>query len=123
MQNMIHMVKAYGLTPDAFDVVGGSIDTPEATFQYEPFRGWHVTMWSGAWPFAHEHEMGCLRDFRDALSYAVWLLKREAFYHEKMEAQYMEPPSDVHPECDGCDIDPWVGGPHYGTCPLAPKGQ
>ena len=64
----------------------------EACFvQDKPSEETGVILWTGSYPFAQDHDMGSMPTFEDAVRYAVWLLKREAFYHEKMEAQWMEP--------------------------------
>lgn len=73
---------AFGFTVCADDK--GEIDTAEVTFFVEgPEDRVGVVMWSGSYPFPVDHDMGVLPSMWEAVSYADWLLKREAFYADR----------------------------------------
>lgn len=59
------------------------INTIETTFHLYSDGLVGVTMWTGAWPFANDHDMGILSSLWEACSYADWLLKRENFYAQR----------------------------------------
>ena len=87
----VSMVRAYGFTVERHGVDEGSfyIDTPEASFAQDS-EGVAVTMWSGSYPFAVDHDMGVLTTLEEAVRYAVWLLKREDWYNEQFDKMLQE---------------------------------
>lgn len=87
----IRMVQGYGLTVDRYglDDEDPYLDTPEATFLFQE-DGVAVTMWSGSYPFASDHDMGVLPTLEEAVRYAVWLLKREERYAQEFDKMFTE---------------------------------
>jgi hypothetical protein len=89
---VLWLCRSHGLTtPDLGEVEHDYfvVHSAEASFVVGP-EGVDVMMWSGAYPFAVEHPMGTLVTPEEAVRYAVWLLKREAFYQERDEAKWRE---------------------------------
>jgi hypothetical protein len=82
----VRIVRSHGFTVDNVDGIPEiddlDIDCPEVTFTVHD-AGVGVTMWSGAYPFANDHDMGSLPSLPEAVRYASWLLKRESFYDEQ----------------------------------------
>jgi hypothetical protein len=83
------------------------ICSAEACFLYDKEEDKvYVILWSGAWPFATDHDMGSLPDIEQAASFASWLLKREALYTERDEAALEASPCyKGTPGCQHKDID------------------
>jgi hypothetical protein len=74
------------------DGLGWNVQTPEATFCVFSDTGrTEVILWSGAWPFPVEHHQGAMPSIAEAVRYADWLLKRQAFYEERDEARFVDP--------------------------------
>lgn len=98
IQRMTAIVKAHGFSVDSTrksSVADGEdyddVMTPEASFYRNLATGeTEVVMWSGSYPFVNDHPMGNLPTLEDAVRYAAWLLKREAFYYERDEAKWEE---------------------------------
>lgn len=59
------------------------INCTEVTFSLYSNGTVGITMWTGSYPFAMDHDMGVLPSLWEALSYADWLIKRDNFYAEK----------------------------------------
>lgn len=61
------------------------INTAQVTFHLYSDGSVGVTMWTGAYPFAMDHDMGIMPSLWEACSYANWLWKRDAWYNERDE--------------------------------------
>lgn len=80
----------YGISVEGEGIqVDGEVEvcSAEACFiQDGPDEPVGIIFWTGSYPFANDHDMGSMPTWPEAVRYAIWLLKREAFYQERDEA-------------------------------------
>lgn len=83
------IVTTYGLSVEGEGVFADELEvcTPETCFCIDDDGATHVIMWTGSYPFAQDHPMGAMPSVEEAARYAVWLLKREAWWSEREENQ------------------------------------
>jgi hypothetical protein len=71
----------------------GHIGGPEWSVMFDMYSDgpvYYITMWSGSWPFPVDHPKGGMRSIEETVRYIRWLLQRDAYYQDKLEAIWRE---------------------------------